>query len=325
MLGVHAARNKGARLRWVLEASPRCVLALDGEAFSRLRRVRARVAVPFLAGARREDVATACRTLACTGGVGVVCHVPARRFARGEALLEFCHELADRCGVQELLLLGGDAHADDPCAAGGAWAGERDGVAALRLVLRDAALAARLKEGLGVAGYPDGHAEIPAAALDGALAAKLGLARALAPGRVHVVSQLALAPASLASWAARLAPLLAPGADAAPGAGARVPLHVGLFGPSSGAAMRAISRRVAFGAPLEHLLPPPGAAYAADEMVLKSANAASPCFDVRGYYVSTFGRFDAALTWVETVDSEAHALELRPPGPPGPARPTSLV
>ncbi len=314
---------RGRLARWVLEASPRCVRALDGEAFSRLRRVSARVAVPFLAGAQLADVAAACRAVARTGGVGVVCHVPARRFARGEALLEFCQELAEGCDVKELLLLGGDAHAADPCAAGDAWGGERDGVAALRLVLRDAALAARFKEGLGVAGYPDGHAAIPAAALDGALAAKLGLARALAPGRVHVVSQLALAPASLASWAARLAPLLAPGADAAPGAGARVPLHVGLFGPSSGAAMRAISRRAAFGAPLEHLLPPPGAAYAADEMVLKSANAASPCFDLRGFYVSTFGRFDAALAWVETIDSQAHALELRPRGPRGPARPPS--
>jgi 5,10-methylenetetrahydrofolate reductase len=304
-----------AQRRWVLEASPRCVLALRDEAvWRRLRRVSAHVAVPFLTAGRRDEVVAACRSLERERGVRAVCHVPARRFAHGEALLEFCHELAGRCGVEELLLLGGDPQAGDPSAEGGAWGGERDGVAALRLVLRDAALAERFPHGLGVAGYPDGHAAIPEAALDGALAVKLGLARALAPGRVHVVSQLALAPASLASWAARLAPLLVPApavaaaaavAGAAAAASARVPLHVGLIGPSSGAALRAISRRVAFGAPLEHMLPPPGADYSADEMVLKSVRAAAPCFHVRGFYVSTFDRLDAALTWVETCEAQA--------------------
>ncbi len=288
------------------------MLALRDEAvWRRLRRVSAHVAVPFITAARRDQVVAACRVLR-ERGLRAVCHVPARRFAHGEALLEFCHELAERCGVEELLLLGGDPQAGDPCAEGGAWGGERDGVAALRLVLRDAALAERFPHGLGVAGYPDGHAKIPEAALDGALAVKLGLARALAPGRVHVVSQLALAPASLTSWAARLAPLLVPAPAVAAAAAldraaasARVPLHVGLIGPSSGAALRTISRRVAFGAPLAHMLPPPGADYSADEMVLQSATAAAPCFHVRGFYVSTFDRLDAALSWVEACEAQA--------------------
>jgi methylenetetrahydrofolate reductase (NADPH) len=142
-------------------------------------------------------------------GLEPVPHMAARRIAsRGEAEI-FLQQAVRRAGVRKVMLIGGDAAEPvGPYSDSAALLKER--------LLVDCGIVQ-----VGLAGYPEGHPRIDAEHLSAALDEKLALAEAqgIAP---YVVTQFSFAPTRVVEYCAAMA-------RRAP----RVPIYVGLAGPSS--------------------------------------------------------------------------------------------
>lgn len=162
-------------------------------------------------------------------GLEPVPHLAARRVASRAELKAFLERAVQAAGVQKVLLIGGD----DP-APRGPWA---DSVA----LLADGALAGCGLREVGIAGYPEGHPRIPRAALERALAEKLSLAAAQGLG-AYVVTQFSFAPARVVEYCAELA-------ARAP----RVPVFVGVAGPTEAATLLRFAHRCGVSASLRAL------------------------------------------------------------------------
>lgn len=162
-------------------------------------------------------------------GLEPVPHLAARRVASRTELKGFLERAVRAAGVQKVLLIGGD----DP-APRGPWA---DSVA----LLADGALAGCGLREVGIAGYPEGHPRIPRAALERALLEKLSLAAAQGLG-AYVVTQFSFAPARVVEYCAELA-------ARAP----RVPVFVGVAGPTEAATLLRFAHRCGVSASLRAL------------------------------------------------------------------------
>ena len=162
-------------------------------------------------------------------GLEPVPHIAARRIKDRAELQTFLTRAVGDAGVRKALILGGD----EPEAVG-AYA---DGAA----LIREGLLAsAGLKE-IGLPGYPEGHPRIPSATLEQAFNEKLSLAAEQGLG-AYVVTQFSFAPARVIEYCAGLA-------RAAP----RVPVYVGLAGPTNPVALLRFAQRCGVSASLRAL------------------------------------------------------------------------
>jgi len=162
-------------------------------------------------------------------GLEPVPHLAARRVASRAELEVFLRRAVRHAGVQKVLLIGGD----DP-QPHGPWA---DSVA----LLADGTLAECGVREVGFAGYPEGHARIPRAALERAMSEKLSLAAAQGLGS-YIVTQFSFAPARVVDYCAELA-VRAP----------RVPVYVGVAGPTDAATLLRYAQRCGVSASLRAL------------------------------------------------------------------------
>lgn len=162
-------------------------------------------------------------------GLEPVPHLAARRVVSRAELKGFLERAVQSAGVQKVLLIGGD----DP-AQRGPWA---DSVA----LLADGALADCGVREIGIAGYPEGHPRIPRAALERAMSEKLSLATAQGLG-AYVVTQFSFAPARVVEYLAELAARWP-----------RVPVFVGVAGPTEAATLLRFAHRCGVSASLRAL------------------------------------------------------------------------
>ncbi len=215
-------------------------------------------------------------------GLEPVPHIAARRIKDRAELTTFLARAVGDAGVRKALILGGDESE-----ALGAYA---DGAA----LIREGLLAgAGLKE-IGLPGYPEGHPRIPRAVLERAFAEKLALAAAQGMGS-YVVTQFSFAPARLIEYCVGLA-------RSAP----KVPIYVGLAGPTSPVALLRFAQRCGVSASLRALCSQGMDAVRlvthtdpADQLtaVAHYCAAHTDC-NVVGVHLFTFGGVNASAAWM---------------------------
>jgi methylenetetrahydrofolate reductase (NADPH) len=162
-------------------------------------------------------------------GLEPVPHIAARRISDKAELQEFLKRAVGEAGVRKALALGGD----EPEALGPF----ADGAA----LIREGKLAeAGLRE-IGLPGYPEGHPRIPSPVLERAFSEKLALLAAQGLGS-YVVTQFSFAPARVVEYCSGLA-------RSAP----KVPVYVGLAGPTNPIALLRFAQRCGVSASLRAL------------------------------------------------------------------------
>jgi methylenetetrahydrofolate reductase (NADPH) len=162
-------------------------------------------------------------------GLEPVPHIAARRIRDRAELQEFLKRAVGEAGVRKALALGGD----EPEALGPF----SDGAA----LIREGKLAeAGLRE-IGLPGYPEGHPRIPSPVLERAFSEKLALVAAQGLGS-YVVTQFSFAPARVIEYCSSLA-------RSAP----RVPVYVGLAGPTNPVSLLRFAQRCGVSASLRAL------------------------------------------------------------------------
>ncbi len=260
-----------------------------------------RVFIPFLPASRFAD----CVPLAIRlrrEGMEPVPHIAARRVASHTELRETLGRLRGEAGVTECLVIAGD-----PKSPVGPFA---DSLAVLETGLLETCGI----QTIFVGGQPGGIPGVAREAVDRALLRKNDYARSTAAS-VHLVSQFTLDIQALASWRNRLAQL-----------GNRLPLHIGIAGPTSlttllkfaaltgaSASLRAMRR---YGAKLTQL----ATEAAPDALIAHLAHAQpSPLGDVAdtpagpdtiaGLHVYTFGGFSQSAAWMTALQRGEFALK----------------
>jgi methylenetetrahydrofolate reductase (NADPH) len=162
-------------------------------------------------------------------GLEPVPHIAARRIKDSAELRAYLARAAGEAGVRKALILGGDeAQAAGPYADGAS-------------LLREGQLASAGLREIGLPGYPEGHPRIPGAALEQAFAEKRALAAAQGLG-TYVVTQFSFAPARVVEYCAAMA-------RTAP----KVPIYVGLAGPTNPVALLRYAQRCGVSASLRAL------------------------------------------------------------------------
>jgi methylenetetrahydrofolate reductase (NADPH) len=215
-------------------------------------------------------------------GLEPVPHIAARRIASRAELEDFLR----RAGVRKALVLGGDE-----AAPRGPFA---DGAALLRAGL----LETHGVREVGLPGYPEGHPRIPAEELARDLAEKLGLAAAHGLA-AYLVTQFCFAPGRVLEYCAALARRHP-----------RLPVYVGVPGPTSPAALLRFAQRCGVSASLRALQAQglnavrlvthtdPGEQLA--PLARYCAAHASGC-NVVGVHLFSFGGVTAAAGWMNRV------------------------
>lgn len=186
--------------------------------FAALLPAGARVYVPHLPGHALEQSHAALKAIRAAG-FEPVAHVAARRLASRAELTAFLERAAAEAGLSNVLALGGD----EPQ--------QRGPYASAAEMLREGTLPGYGIRQVGLAGYPEGHPRIPPAVIEQALAQKVAL---LADQGlvVDVVTQFSFAPAQVAEYCAQLERKFP-----------RIPVHVGLAGPSDAATLMRFAQR----------------------------------------------------------------------------------
>ena len=215
-------------------------------------------------------------------GLEPVPHIAARRLTGREELRDFLKRAVSDAGVSKALILGGDeAQPAGPYADGAA-------------LIHDGLLAAAGLREIGLPGYPEGHPRIPAPTLERAFDEKLALA-AQQGLSAYVLTQFSFAPARVIEYCARLA-------RAAP----RVPVYVGLAGPTNPVALLRYAQRCGVSASLRALRAQGLDAVRlvthtdpADQLAaLARYCAAHADCNVVGIHLFTFGGVEAAANWM---------------------------
>jgi len=215
-------------------------------------------------------------------GLEPVPHIAARRIASRAELEDFLR----RAAVRKALVLGGDeVEARGPFADGAA-------------LLRSGLLEAHGVREAGLPGYPEGHPRIPAEELARDLAEKLELAAAHGLA-AYLVTQFCFAPGRVLEYCAALARRHP-----------RLPVFVGVPGPTSPAALVRFAQRCGVSASLRALQAQglnavrlvtrtdPGDQLAA--LARYCGAHASGC-NVVGVHVFSFGGASAAAGWMNRV------------------------
>jgi methylenetetrahydrofolate reductase (NADPH) len=156
-------------------------------------------------------------------GFRPVPHVAARYLAGPTQLADFLARAQGEAGIDDVLLIAGDI--DQPA---GAFRSSLD-------LIETGLLEKHGIRRIGIAGYPEGHPKIGKAELDTALIGKLAQARQ-AGLATRIVTQFAFEAGPILSW---IRHLRASGVD--------VPVHVGLAGPATIAALVKFALRCGIG------------------------------------------------------------------------------
>jgi methylenetetrahydrofolate reductase (NADPH) len=162
-------------------------------------------------------------------GLEPVPHIAARRIRDKAELQEFLKRAVGEAGVRKVLALGGD----EPEAQGPF----PDGAA----LIREGRFAESGLREVGLPGYPEGHPRIPSPVLERAFSEKLALVAAQGLGS-YVVTQFSFAPARVIEYCSSLA-------RSAP----RVPVYVGLAGPTNPVSLLRFAQRCGVSASLRAL------------------------------------------------------------------------
>jgi methylenetetrahydrofolate reductase (NADPH) len=162
-------------------------------------------------------------------GLEPVPHIAARRIRDKAELQEFLKRAVGEAGVRKALALGGD----EPEALGPF----PDGAA----LIREGKFAESGLREVGLPGYPEGHPRIPSPVLERAFSEKLALVAAQGLGS-YIVTQFSFAPARVIEYCSSLA-------RAAP----RVPVYVGLAGPTNPVSLLRFAQRCGVSASLRAL------------------------------------------------------------------------
>jgi methylenetetrahydrofolate reductase (NADPH) len=224
-----------------------------------------------------HDIVAACIRLR-RAGFEPVPHVAARRLASFTQASDFLQRAAGEAAVERILLIGGD---DSP-------------VGPFRASLDLLATGVVERHGIrhvAFAGYPEGHPAIDAATLDTALQAKVALARQ-AGLDVSLVTQFGFEAAPILRWIATQRAL-----------GIGCPVHVGVAGPASVAALAKFAIRCGIGASLRALARG-HTAFARilveakpDGLIAELVDGGAP---VAGLHVFTFGGVRRTAEWIVT-------------------------
>ncbi|HEX5093544.1 MAG TPA: hypothetical protein VFV84_12740 [Burkholderiales bacterium] len=219
-------------------------------------------------------------------GLEPVPHIAARRIASRAELEDFLR----RAAVHKALVLGGDeTEARGPFADGAG-------------LLRSGLLEAHGLREVGLPGYPEGHPRIPAEELVRDLGEKLELAAAHGLG-AYLVTQFSFAPGRVLEYCAALARRHP-----------RLPVYVGVPGPTSPAALVRFAQRCGVSASLRALQAQglnavrlvthtdPGDQLA--PLARYCAAHASGC-NVVGVHLFSFGGVTAAAGWMNRVLASA--------------------
>lgn len=209
-----------------VEMSPHRVA--DARTLAELLPPESRVYVAHVPGLALPGSLAALQALRAAG-LDPVPHVAARRVSSREELRDFLTRAVRDAGVRRVMLIGGD----EPEPAGP----YADSVAPLA----EGALAEFGVREVGIAGYPDGHPRIAPAALERALEAKLAAAAAQGLG-VYAVTQFSFAPKRVVKYCAELATRRP-----------RLPVHVGIAGPTDAATLLRYAKRCGVRASLRAL------------------------------------------------------------------------
>lgn len=205
-------------------------------------------------------------------GLEPVVHVAARRLPSEQYFKGLIAGLRGEADVRRLLVIGGDVDKAGPFA---------DALAVIQKGrLRDAGI-----EAIGIAAYPEGHPRISPERLEAALDAKIAVA--VAQGlSVHIVSQFSFSPERILAWLQHLR-----------ASGIRLPVKVGMAGPTSVPALFRYAKRCGVGASLRGLVS--GAASGlignvGPDRIIDALAAASDIGDVAPHYFSFGGAVETA-------------------------------
>lgn len=256
-----------------------------------------RVYVPFLPRAAFDETVAACRRL-LAAGMQPVPHLPARALVSRSQLADVLSSFSD-LGMGQLLLIAGDRASP---------AGPYPDTLA---VLESGLLAEHGIRRIGVAGHPEGHPRASDSDTLGALRAKMDYARATG-SRLWLVSQFVFSSEPLIAWLRRLEALEI-----------RLPVHVGMPGPTSIGTLMAFAAQCGVDASTRILLRRPGTArllgrWTPDGLVhdLARHRCENPDTLLRGLHLFTFGGAVQCARWLTELragaDQEVAAPTARP-------------
>lgn len=205
-------------------------------------------------------------------GLEPVPHLPARRIASRDALIDFLARFQGEANGRRALVVAGDVASQGPFA---------DALALIRSgLLQKAGLAE-----IGIAGYPEGHPKIADDKIAAALRDKIAAAEQ-AGLALHIVSQFSFAPERIVAWLKVLR-----------AEGIALPVKIGMAGPTSIAALLRYARRCGVAASLTGLMS--GAAIGlvgnlGPDKIVDRLDAADGLGDIRAHYFSFGGVIDTA-------------------------------
>ena len=225
-------------------------------------------AVPKLTADELVTAATRIRA----AGLEPVAHIAARMAPSAAALDELLRRLAGDAGLARLLVVGGDAEVAGPFP---------DALS----VIRNGRLPQHGIVEIGIGGYPEGHPRIPPGRLEGSLDEKIALASAQGLA-VHIVSQFSFSGERIVAWLRQLRVC-----------GIRLPVKVGMVGPTSVPALIRFARRCGVSASLRGLMTGSATSlvgHVGPDRVIAEIAAADGLGDVAAHYFSFGGCVETA-------------------------------
>lgn len=301
---VSAVELKARIVEFVAQASTE-VTPHDEELLSQLPDYLAAGSTIYVAHLPKSDVRDVVRICAQLVRLGFSpCpHIAARRVHSEAALRAELNELRDS-GVRQALLIAGDTK--DPA---GPFTSAVDILESG--IVEDAAI-----KSIGVAGHPEGNRTIGLTRLKEALLAKQAFADRTG-SEVRVVTQFGFSPQAVVDWAVEIRDL-----------GIRLPVHVGLAGPTPLPKLIRFAMRCGIGASLGSLMRNTSAmsnlarmATTPDEMItgIIRGAVASPASSIVKPHFFCFGGLIETVSWIRTVrtgkfelQAEAGPFALRP-------------
>jgi methylenetetrahydrofolate reductase (NADPH) len=217
-----------------------------------------------------ELVTAAARVRAA--GLEPVAHIAARMVPSAAALDELMRRLVAEAGLTRLLVVGGDAEVAGPFP---------DALS----VIRKGRLGEHGIAEIGIGGYPEGHPRIPPGRLEASLDEKIALAAAQGLA-VHIVSQFSFSGERIVAWLRQLRTC-----------GIRLPVKVGMVGPTSVPALVRFARRCGVSASLRGLRTGSAASlvgHVGPDRVIAEIAAADGLGEIAAHYFSFGGCVETA-------------------------------
>ena len=225
-------------------------------------------AVPSLTA---DELAAAAAGLR-SAGLEPVVHIAARMVPSAKALDELLRRLSGEADLKRLLVIGGDTEAAGPFP---------DALS----VIRNGRLPERGIAEIGIGGYPEGHPRITPGRLEASLDEKIALATAQGLA-VRIVSQFSFSGERIVAWLRQLR-----------ACGIRLPVKVGMVGPTSVPALIRFARRCGVSASLRGLMTGTAAAlvgHVGPDRIIAEIAAAEGLGDVAAHYFSFGGCVETA-------------------------------